>query len=249
MLNYISAELYKVRHRTYTYVLLIVLLLGEVLFAWLFGYTLGDYADYVKLLSKTLVAGLFFVIPLSELVFSEQFKFKTLQNEILFGIPRTRIYVGKLCATILMSFAYLAVVLVFYLGLGWLCASHPDPAGARGALVLLANALIAAIPLWLGALGLVQLLYVLIKNEMTAATVFGVALLIGPSVFQFISLLELGMLSDLAGCIYALLPLATVWRTPGILGFDLMLQTWLLGLGCLAITTGLGVIMLIKREF
>ena len=126
MLNYIRAELWKLRRRKYLWVLLAVMLGLEGLFAVMSAWH-RDFSDLVELGAATMLLGLYLSIFLADMVFSDQYKIGTLKNEISFGLPRRRIYLGKLCAALLTGLASCALLLGFYLG----AASTTQPSSAR----------------------------------------------------------------------------------------------------------------------
>lgn len=111
-----------------------------------------------------LVIGFYCTILTGDMIFSDQYKFNTLKNEVSFGLPRARIYVGKLIVECLLALALCAVVLAFYLGLCWITLPHnPELDGA--AMSAVAYCLQVALPLWLGAQAFLNVLYFLIRSS------------------------------------------------------------------------------------
>ena len=179
MLNYIRAELWKVFRRKYFYVVTALLLLGVVYSAvsmWVpAGETLTE--NMVELLLPLLsMVGLIMVLAMEDMVFHDQHKLGTLKNEVVCGIPRTRIYLGKEYSAALVGMLCAGIVLGTYLVLACVL-----PGAARGEalgreLSAAAFQILCALPLWLGALGLAHLLYVLIPSGIGAAIAYLAAL-------------------------------------------------------------------------
>ncbi len=88
----------------------------------------------------------------ADAVFSDQYKTGTLKNEVSYGIPRERIYLGKLATA---AAAGLLLVFLTLLAYAVLCRLL-IPAGPEDwqAVQTFLFRLLAAVPLWLGALAL-----------------------------------------------------------------------------------------------
>lgn len=179
MLNYIRAELWKVFRRKYFYVVTGLLLVGVVYSCfgvWVpAGETLTE--NLVELLLPTLsVVGLIMVLAVEDMVFHDQHKLGTLKNEVGYGVPRIRIYLGKEFAAAVVGIVCAGLVLGTYLLLASVL-----PGAARGEelgweLSTAGFQILCALPLWLGALGLAHLLYMLIPSGIGAAIAYLAAL-------------------------------------------------------------------------
>lgn len=118
MLKYMNAEFYKVTHRVYPAGFLGVILGGIALIMVLLRQNAGPGASFdfmVGALCMALSVGLYLVVITCDMVFSDQYKYNTLKNEVAYGLPRARIYLGKLAATAIVSVVLCAVILAFYL--------------------------------------------------------------------------------------------------------------------------------------
>lgn len=179
MLNYIRAELWKVFRRKYFYVVTALLLAGVVYSCfgvWVpAGETLTE--NLVELLLPTLsMVGLVMVLAVEDMVFHDQYKLGTLKNEVVYGVLRIRIYLGKEFAAAVVGIVCAGLVLGTYLVLASVL-----PGAARGEelareLSEAAFQILCALPLWLGALGLAHLLYILLPSGIGAAITYLVAL-------------------------------------------------------------------------
>ena len=151
MLNYISAELYKVRRRKSTWALLALLLGLESLYILLFAH--GECYELLNAFVTTLTLGLPMAMLLSALVCSDMGRSGTLKNELSAGLPRSRIYLGKLLSALIVALIALSLVVGLCLAAGGLLFRHSDPAQDRAALAVVGYCLAAALPLWGGGLG------------------------------------------------------------------------------------------------
>lgn len=126
MLNYISAELYKLRHKKGFFVGMVVLLVLESLL-FVPAFWVADLPKRDVLLSflDALLPMGFFLSPVfAVLVFDNQHGYATLKNEVVFGIPKSRIYLGKLLTAALVGTVAAALMLGWYL---LLCALTVGP--------------------------------------------------------------------------------------------------------------------------
>ena len=193
MRNYLAAECYKVFRRKYLYIALLVVLALEGLmlwgcwFTWSRGNPNMDFYSAAITIVMLMSVGLYATVLTGDLVFSEQHKYNTLKNEVAYGIPRGRIYLGKLLVSILVAVVAAVVMTTVYVGGCWLLLPHGQYDGA--ALAAIGYTLAGAFPLWLGAQGLVLACYFLIRNTTLAA--FGAVALLGvlPAILQLCSLL------------------------------------------------------------
>jgi len=178
--KYVNAELYKARHRVYQWAFLAVVL-GGIAFGQLvikFNAGPGATADVmVAGLAMLLSVGLYLVIVICDMVFSEQYKHNTLKNEVSYGLPRERIYFGKLIAAIMVAVVLCTVIITFYLGLS--CLLFPLGEDMGETLAALGQALAVAFPLWLGGLGFFLMLSFLLKGSTAPAILYAVIMSMG----------------------------------------------------------------------
>ena len=179
MLDYLRAECYKLLHRSYLWITLLVVggleLVLVLLWAWLNGDTVNvtasvGFTTVLYLLSM----GYYATVITSDIVFSDQYKSNTLKNEVAYGIPRVRIYLGKLFASCLLSVGACVLLLGWY---ALLCALMlPGDGAALEALKVLGFALLCAVPVWLGSQALYLLCFFTIRGS-TAATILGICII------------------------------------------------------------------------
>lgn len=250
MLNYLKAELYKLLHQRSFCVSLSLLLFLEGLMAVLLRLTGIQWVlnQSVVLLCGMFPFGFFLIYPLSTFIFSEQYKHNTLKNELTFGLPRPRVYLGKLLtAAIVCIFTCVLAVTVF---LGASRILFPPATGVDLAvdLTLLGHCLLIALPLWLGALSLLHMLQFMIKNT-TLFTVLYIAyfLFLEPMVWVLVNSVAGEPLRGNLQALQSVLLSTPLDHLSGSLT-PILGWAWLVGIGWLAVTTLLGLLVFYKRD-
>ena len=116
MRNYLSAECFKTFHRKYFYAALGVCLVLEAVLLWGYWLTLNwgnptvNFSYAATTVSFLLSVGLYATLITGDVVFSDQYKNDTLKNEVSYGLPRARIYLGKLGVSILVALIAAVVI-------------------------------------------------------------------------------------------------------------------------------------------
>ena len=255
MLDYLRAECYKLLHRSYLWITLLVVggleLVLVLLWAWLNGDTVNvtasvGFTTVLYLLSM----GYYATVITSDIVFSDQYKSNTLKNEVAYCIPRVRIYLGKLFAGCLLSVAACALLLGWY---GLLCVLMlPGDGAAPEALKTLGFALLCAFPVWLGSQALYFSCFFLIRGN-TAASILGVCILaLLGQMLTFLSLLvslPAPALADLLMAVRNLLlttPLENL--TDAIGDWSRVAWAWSVGAGWCVGATALGLWGFSRKE-
>ncbi len=253
MLNYVAAELYKLRKRKLLFVGMGILLLLETLVGgpsfWVEEVQDELWEGLIFLLFLLMSFGLFFAPVFAALVFDDQYGRGTLKNEIVYGIPRWRIYLGKLCAAALAGTVCAALAVAWYLVLCLMANGGALPSAQMWAalLTLVATAWLT----WLAALSFAFLaLSVLHSTSGALVVVYLVSFLcipVGLTGYDG----KVRWLRFLAHWFYSA-PYAQVWydATYGAglgslpsLGFALRV-----GGGWIAVTTLLGLALFQRRE-
>lgn len=269
MLNYIRAEIYKLLRRKYTYITLGVLLALEGLFAATFmfhnAHSSPSYFGEAVIYLVMLAGGIGFCISMmnGDMVFAAQYKHATLKNEVSFGLSRTRIYLGKLITLALLAMSYLVVMAAFFLGLCALALPHgtdtvltiPDVvipaglAGDAGALRILGWFLAAALPLWLGGLGVVCMFLFLVPSDLAVGCAsLGVNLTLA-TIVEVAGLLIRGPVGSMLVRISQYFPWPMLDRAPALVGnWAYLGQAWLVGAFWLALSTAIGLYGFHRKE-
>ena len=253
MKHYLTAEWGKAMARPYYRIYLSVMVALAALLALTWWWTgregmfQGTFGVCLGLLVPFLSMGLYLAVMVADVVFSEQHKLGTLKNEVSYGLPRARIYLGKLLtaagAGLLLAFLTLLVYAV-------LCRLL-IPAGPRdgAAIQTFLFYLLSDIPLWLGALSLTMAVMFNIAHTIPAMAAVLVPLMgLGPF-FRAIMRLGPEWLSAGAGVLYRLtltapLDLADVaLRDPAYL-----LWCWGVGLLWTLGSTAAGLALFARRD-
>lgn len=169
MLNYLSAEWYKLR-RTRGIFIAFGLLLGLIalLFWPAFWVQEPTFSVYTGAYILGLLLG-FFLAPIFAIkAFDDQYGRGTMKNEVVFGIPRRRIYLGKLAFGALAGTVAALLVLGFYLLLCILAGGLEDEY-ALLCIDLCVQGTLFILPLWLSSLSLAFCLQAVIKSSAGAA--------------------------------------------------------------------------------
>ena len=61
------------------------------------------FQNTAQMVALILSVGLYATLLTGDIVFSDQYKNNTLKNEVSYGVPRVRIYLGKLIVAILVA--------------------------------------------------------------------------------------------------------------------------------------------------
>lgn len=166
MTNYIKSELYRVFHTKGFYLFTgfgVVMVLAMNLVLWMCGLnTPGFHYNNTGFAFSMLYYGgfqavLFMTLGISSIVFSGEFKNRTVNNSIAFGCSREAHFVGKLLVTLLCSFICMIVVEGTLIGSGYLLLQDSGPAETAKVI----KGTIACIPILIcGVCGAISLFYI-----------------------------------------------------------------------------------------
>ena len=121
MLNYISAEWYKLCRTKGLFIAFgILLVLVTLLFFPSFWYQMPTFGVYATAYLAFLPAGFFLAPIFAVKAFDDQYGRGTLKNEVVFGVPRYRSYLGKLSIGALTGTGAALIVLAVYLLLSYM---------------------------------------------------------------------------------------------------------------------------------
>lgn len=247
--NYLGAELYKATHRrTYSLSMLALILGGEALLLFLLKTAsfsnAATYDDVLSVLPLSLTVGLYLVLAVCDLVFSDQYKQNTLKNEVAYGTPRSRIYFGKLLAAVISAVVFCAVIIGFFLGVGVLAFPMGDAGAVTAQLVKLGKALAVALPVWLGALSFAIMLLFVMKGSATVAVVYVLTLSLGDILdLMQIFLPKIGHICAAVQRCLINTPMDTVMNG----SFDIP-YAWAVGMAWFIVSAIIGAICFQKRE-
>ena len=233
MVNYIRAEFYKVFRRRYTWITLVVLLALEALMVagWMFTNSHGNHVDFYTgagMLCVMLALGFYATLLTCDMVFADQYKNGTMKNEVSFGIPRTRIYLGKFLVSLAVSLLFMAVMAAFYLGL----------------------CLLTALPLWVGVLACTCAFRFLIKSDLWASVASVCVFAVIPPVMEVcMALFSANPAGTVIRFLYQYMPTVMVDNAPSVVGgWSYCGQAWIVGAVWLAVFSVLGAVWFRRKE-
>ena len=255
MLNYIRAEFYKVFHRKYPYISLIILLFFEGLLVsgWVFtnhhGNTIDFYSGFTMLVSLLSVGCIASGLT-CDMVLAAQNKHGTLKNEVSFGLSRTRIYFGKLIVQTCMSLLFCVVMIGFYSALCWFTLYHFDSAKDVLALKISAWSLGCALPIWLGCQALCNACLFLIHSEIAATILAMIPFFALDTVIDIASKLFSGSLAgDILAKVLEYIPGIILSKSYALVGvWSFMGKAWTVGAFWIIVPTVLGLYFFHKKE-
>ena len=256
MLNYMRAECYKLLHRKYMFLFSLVILACEALLnaGFVFTNVNGNYVDFYTggvMATAFLTMGLYLAIVVADAVFSDQYKYNTLKNEVSFGIPRTRIYLGKLLVTAMAGLVMAAIFLAFYEVLCFLTLPAGEAGSTRLTLTIVGYCALAALPQWLGAVAVTNMFFFLLRSNAGAAFA-ALAVICLP---EFV-LARLSAFTFFSSGAYVVFQTLGSWMPGSMISgaaeqvgsWAYMGQSWLIGLVWVAVFTAAGLAVLRKKE-
>ena len=192
-------------------------------------------------------AGIYLAVIVADAVFSDQYKTGTLKNEVSYGLPRVRIYLGKLLTA---AVAGLLLVFLTLLAYAVLCRLL-IPAGPEDwqAIQTFLFRLLAAVPLWLGALALTMAVMFNIAHTIPMMVIVLTILMgLGPTLRGMMGL-GTGWLADWAEVLYRL-TLTAPMDLSAVSLWDPAYLLWCWGVGLLwsAASTAVGLALFARRD-
>ena len=267
MVNSIQAEIYKLTRRPYFYVfnllcalfaLLVIGCLAYIKYTAPANQDAVNFPFSLNILLMGMPVGLYLVAVGGDAVFSEQYKFNTLKNEVSYGLTRVQVYLSRLVVTLLLMIVVFVVTIGVYLLASLVLLGIPSDEmammsfGMNAAqsvqmmLQMLGYYVLASFPLWLGALSLAIACYFLIRGSNMAGIAF-LALMIGvPTILDnlgkyvhpmFHSLYHL-TLDYMGGLVVS----------AETMDWALMSRCWLVGLAWAVLSTAVGLFFFSRRE-
>lgn len=174
MLNYIKSELYRVVRSKGIYILTggcsaLLLAMNLVLYFagrgdTFFPYDSTEFA--FSMVADSFPVILILTLCLASVIFSDEYKNRTLMNSIAYGYPRIGLFLGKVVVGMLVSFLALAVALGFFIGSAYLLLEN---SGAETLHMLLRGVLVNIPILIAGELAAYVMLFLMEKGAATWA--------------------------------------------------------------------------------
>ncbi|MBQ2239042.1 MAG: hypothetical protein II321_06345 [Lachnospiraceae bacterium] len=175
MIASLRAEWYKLTHRAYPFIFLLlsmgcaalIVLVTKMILPMMehfnMGYDAGQVLDMGFYASSNIVW--YLLIVTEDIAFTSEYKFRTMKNVITRGENRTKLYLSRLfmgwmvlvIGVVLVTLTYMACVRIFY---------GADPSLTLEGYVSLAKQVLCGLFLWMGGQSLIHMMAFLIQNEM-----------------------------------------------------------------------------------
>ena len=249
MADYMRAEFYKVLHRRYTYVFLLVILACEGLLVagWAFTNANGNDVGFdfgAGMLAMMLSVGLYCTVLTGDIVFSDQYKFNTLKNEVSYGLSRLRIYLGKLLVSCVTAVVLCAIIVVTYVGMCWVVLPH-NVATVGQTLSSLGYCLLVALPVWLGCQALTMMFFFLMRSNTVASFLIVGIIMAVPQVLKLLG----ALVHPVFQYLYSVMLTPVLDSAPNMVGdWSLLWFSCAVGAGWFLVSTILGAVLFNRRE-
>ena len=254
MLNFLYAEIWRTLRRPAEKILLLLTVLLPVAFnlyvlsenQWMaqdVRITVGEAMGVAAILMP--FAGNFFLMAVVDLAFADENRLGTMKNSLSAGISRPVYYFGKIISGTILAFFHLILAWVSFFLSGFLLlpVNWPELSDMIQQIRLY---LAAVIPLWLGVLGVLYLLYFSFRKGLLAAAAAAIgSFFIVPVLFS----LQFPIVDVVASLhIVEWLALVTVTEPLEMSAGPLIGRCWMIGLGYLVICVTVGWILFSRRE-
>ena len=254
MLNYLSAELWRMSRRGSDKAGWLVFLLLVALAGWL--WSSDDPAGVLEAFQDVLPVGLYLAFPLASWANGDASRTGPLVNEVVFGLPRSRIYLGKLFAAILAGLLLFFLTALAFLGVALPLAARDgwgtwtgDPVLGLAAWAALGKAVVCVLPRYIGAAALAHLLVFSLHTAGLGAVLYYLYLAFGELMLAAVSFHGLGLVGTVLNILGdALQPFLLCGpyfsgMPPVEVG-----QSWLVGAAWVAATSVAGIALFRRRE-
>lgn len=168
MINYIKADIYRNFNRLYFWGFVASISLLGLAFNILLTDPNFMMSDLFFYSTQFLLIPIFLVVIIIDMVIGEEFKNLTIKNVVSFGLSRDKIILSKIITTIILSVVAAIIILVVFLGSGWILFGGKDELSFS----IVSNFFLrlgTAVPLWIGAITVGTFITLLIRNNTISA--------------------------------------------------------------------------------
>lgn len=254
MLNYIKSELYRTKHRRYSYGFIItcslIVLLGCIGYWYLGNSFKQDFSmgHVIYMATQMLPAIYFLTLIIVDNIFSEEYKHHTLKNTISMGVDRRNIYMGKFIVEIIYAvISFIIIIGVLFLSSYFLLGFETGALGMNTAEIIkwFAVKTIAIFPILITGIALANFLAFLINNNTYFAFAF-VGMMFLPS--KIVSIFA--MFNPNLGELINILPshIFDMMPTEGYVAGDIIMRSYIMGIVYVVIFSVVGIILFKRKE-
>ena len=202
MLNYLSAELWRMSRRGSDKAGWLVFLLLVALAGWL--WSSDDPAGVLEAFQDVLPVGLYLAFPLASWANGDASRTGPLVNEVVFGLPRSRIYLGKLLAAVLAGLLLFFLTALAFLGVALPLAARDgwgtwtgDPVLGLAAWATLGRAVVCILPRYVGAVSLAYFLLFTIRPAGVGTVLYYLYITVGEVTLAAVRVMDMGVAGEL----------------------------------------------------
>ena len=215
-----------------------------------------DPAGVLEAFQDVLPVGLYLAFPLASWANGDASRTGPLVNEVVFGLPRSRIYLGKLLAAVLAGLLLFFLTVLAFLGVALPLAARDgwgtwtgDPVLGLAAWAALGRAVVCVLPRYIGAAALAHLLVFSLHTAGLGAVLYYLYLAFGELMLAAVSFHGLGVVGTVLNILGdALQPFLLCGPYfSGMPPVDVG-QSWLVGAAWVAATSVAGIALFRRRE-
>ncbi|MDF2674079.1 MAG: putative type transport system permease protein [Clostridiales bacterium] len=191
MFNYIKAEFYRNFSRAqlwvFSGVIAAMALTLNILMSVAGNANSIDLGWLFEMMTQMLIVPIFLVATFIDITTAEESKNLTLKNAVSFGVSRSKIALSKVIVTVGLSFVSAFIIFTVFFGSGAIIFGTGE-----GSLPIIANAslrILAAIPLWIGAISVGTFIALFISNSTAAAFVYAGAFTVTSGIVNLLTIL------------------------------------------------------------
>jgi ABC-2 type transport system permease protein len=193
MLNYIKAELYRNFNRMYLWAftgVIAALALFIIVISKVNNIPNMTLTTLVQVSTYVLSFPVFFVAAMLDIVVAEEHKNQTMRNVVTFGVSRSKLILSKVIVSVILAFISALIIAVVFYGSGavFLGLGSDFP----GTILEDALRILAAVPLWIGAISVGTFLATVINNNTIFAFAYGGLFLMTSKIIQILEMLVSG---------------------------------------------------------
>lgn len=190
MLNYIRAELYRNFNRAYLWVFTGILVTLSLAVVILCKANNIPNISLIFLLDTSLLmlsVPVFLVAAMLDMVTAEEQKNQTMRNTITFGLSRHKIVLSKVITSVILALISAFIISIAFFGSGAVLFGLGQDFSLKISNDLLR--LLAALPLWIGAISVGTFFAIVISNSTVFGFVYAGIFLMTSKVIQLLSII------------------------------------------------------------
>jgi ABC-2 type transport system permease protein len=246
MLNYIKAELYRNFNRAHLWVysgVIAAMTLALNILIKISNAPDMDLSFLFEMMTQMLIMPIFLVATFIDVSTGEEQKNLTLKNAVSFGVQRSKIALSKIIVTVILSFMAAIIIFTVFFGSGAVLFGIGE-----GSMTVIRDALIrilAALPLWIGAISVGTFISLVLNNNTAAAFVYAGTFTVISGVVNLLTMLVSDKFSYISKF---LITTQLVNLKESNLGNDILFKAVGIGIAYTILFTALSMLYIEKKE-